>query len=671
MIDAAERMKALGKRAQNVGTPSAVFGSAASLSQSIDHDDRYRIGFYPIISEEDPEVAMGLASCLCYLLEQYQDTRVYRCFAKIHESDSGAEIESSDYQFAIDEWELEGLADNIQVYGTLEQGGGEYKLVLFMEISLLEEEDTEEFSFGFPTLSALVSDLPEVATTIVNRLIEPGAVQSIISYTPVNLDPIQLKALLINVFEWNLDVYLRLWGVDWTETDIRQQFSDLAEQSKTVGVGFSAWCLGMIAKQVMQTGLEDCGEVVVPLIAPSFSGEREPSPGVAAAARGLADLGYGGQAVDLLQPYLLADSAASIWLSMINIHLALGHMSEAIDTCQRALEIGQEHPALYWEYSQLLINAEAVEWPVEELLFIDPDEYDEDLQIPAEIASALKQHLSRATGDLGALQLALAYMIDVNDDDIWLYLDRLVREDLQGDFAGDIIERILDLDDRANAYRILERAMDANAYAHVFLAQLALADEDTDLAENTITACRRRFREIDDELEIELQRLELGARLPNFEETFAELKLLLGGNHDVSEGQVELLEEAVEIAPKMIDLYVVLSRCYGAWDDSESAMEVLEDAERQAGSHPQINLGRARILWARNQRDDAISKLNSGLAAFPHDVNLLVQMADFLITNNQLEDARQYILRAESIAPSHRSIWRTRRLVAQKMTEVT
>ena len=671
MIDAAERMKALGKRPQNSGAPSAIFGSAASLSQSVDQDDRYRIGFYPIISDEDPEAAMGLASCLCYLLEQHRDTRVYRCFAKIDENDGGAEINRSDYQFDIDEWELEGLADNIQASGTLERHDGAYKLVLYIEISLLEEAKTKEFVYEFPTLSELVSGLPKVAATVMNSLIEPGAAHSIISYSPVTLDSSRLKALLIHVFEWNLDVYLRLWGTDWAEADIRQQFGDFAEQSRAAGDEFSAWCLGMFAKQIMQWGLEDCGEGIALLIAEAFSGEPEAAPGAAAAARGLAELDYGAQAVELLQPYLLADAAASIWLSMIDVHLALGAMSEAIDACQRTLEIGQDHPALFWEYAQLLINAEAVDWPVEELLFIDPDEYDEDLQIAAEIASALKQQLSRAAGDLGTLQLACAYMIDVNDDDIWRFFERLVRDDLQGEFAGDIIERLLDLDDRDDAYLILERAMDANAYAHVFLAQLALADNDTDLAENTVRACRSRFTEIDDDLEIELQRLELAARLPGFEETFAELKLLLSGNRNVSEQQVDLLEEAVEIAPKLVDLYVVLSSCYVAWDDSDSAIEVLEDAERKAGSHPQIGLGRARILWARRQRDEAISKLNSSLAAFPRDVNLLVQMGDFLIANDQLEDARQYILRAESIAPSHRAIWRARRLVAQKMTEAS
>ncbi len=667
MISAAERMKALGKRPQNSGAPSSVFGSAASLARSIDIEERYRIALYPIICAEEPEVAMGLAACLSYLLEQFDDTRVYRCFAKIDGADAGAEIRTSDYQFSIEDWELEGLADNVQVSGTLELYAGAYILNLTMDISLLDTDELQVFSFRFPTLPDLVSGLAKVAATLVGRLEGSTDEQAIISFAPTHIGPAQLAKLLIDVFEWNLDVYLHFWGVDWTEEEIQKQFADVAEQGQRSDDEFPYWCLGMMAKQVMQPGLEACGEVIVPQVSQSFSSDLKSAPGVATAARGLAELGYGVRAVELLEPYLLPDSDASSWISMIEIHLEAGHIAEAIDICQRALEVGLEHPALYREYAQLLINAEALDWPVEELLFIDPEEYDDEAQIAAEIASALKHHLSRATNSLSALQLALAYMIDVGDEEIWLYFEQLVVKDVAGEYAGDIIERLLDLEDHDNAYDILERATDANVYAHVFLAQLALADEDKDLAKDTIAACRRRFAEIDDELEIELQRLELSARLPNFEAAFAEIKLHLSGSRNVSEGQVELLEEAIEIAPRMVDLYVVLSRCYASWEDSESAIEVLEDAERQAGAHPQIDLGLAQILWARNERAPAISKLNKGIAAFPGDANLLVQMANFLIANDQLEDARQYILRAESIAPSHRAIWQVRRLVAQKM----
>ena len=160
MISTAERMKALGRQAQSEGAPSSIFGAAAGLAQSIESEEPYRVGFYPIICREAPELAMGLASCLCYLLEQYRDARVYRCFARIDEADGGDEITTSDFQFPSSDWELEGLADNIQVFGALKLDSSGYILDLTTDISLLEANELEHSSLRFPSLGALVNGLP-------------------------------------------------------------------------------------------------------------------------------------------------------------------------------------------------------------------------------------------------------------------------------------------------------------------------------------------------------------------------------------------------------------------------------------------------------------------------------------------------------------------------------
>lgn len=669
MIDAAERMKSLGKQLQHDGTPSSIFGSAAGLAQSIESDEQFRISVYPIICAEKPEIAMGLAACLSYLMEQYRSTRVYRCFAKIDLNDDSGEISPSDYQFSVSEWELAGLADNVLLCGTLERNSEGYALHLALDLSLLNSSALEEFSYEYSSLADVVSALPRVAEQVMTRSAGGDEEQAIIVYSPLNTTDGDLESLLASVFEWNLDVYLSFWGVEWEEADRLAQYREVSAIGLKYESGFASWCLGMMARQVMQAGMEEEGEVLVPEVFQSFARDVRAAQGVAAAAIGLSNLGYVSQAIELLEPYLLPDSDASAWSAMIDIQLAAGQFTGAIDTCQRALESGLEHPALYWQYAELLINAETHDWSVDELLFIDPDEHDEADQMPLEIASALKLHLDLSPDNLRVLQLALAYMIDTGDEEVWVHFERLVQNDLTGDFAGDIIERLADLADHDRAYDVLERCLDANPYAHVYQAQLALADDDPQLASDTIEACRGRFAKIDSDLDADLQRLELKSRLPDFEESFAEIKLLLSTNRLVSEEQVDLLEGAVEISPGMIDLYLALSRCYLAWKDSESAYEVLGDAERRAGAHPQIELGLARILWSRNEREEAIAKLNAALEAFPGDVYLLVQMANYLIANDQLDDARQYILRAETIAPSHRAIGQVRRLVAQKMAQ--
>ena len=94
---------------------------------------------------------------------------------------------------------------------------------------------------------------------------------------------------------------------------------------------------------------------------------------------------------------------------------------------------------------------------------------------------------------------------------------------------------------------------------------------------------------------------------------------------------MELLEEAIEIAPKMVDLYVILSRCYLSWQDSDSAIEVLNEANNRAGNHPRIVLSLAQNQWSRMRRDDAIETLNAGIVDFPNNVSLLAQTASYLV----------------------------------------
>ena len=668
MLNAADRMKSLGQQPSNSGAPTSIFGSAGGLAQSIQADERFRIGVYPISCAETPEAAMGLASCLCYLLEQYQDTRVYRCFARIDSADADGEISASDYQFSATDWTLDGLADNVILEGALIAAVGGYELQLTIDKSLAESDvDSDALAYHFESLAAVTMALPAIAADVYRKIAGEVNTNGIIGYEALDASEAELERLLEAVFGWNLDVYLYLWDVEWDEKDVRDQFLEVIELCRSVPGQFAFWCLGMMAKQVMQPGIADIGEQIVIELGRAFSPESMAAPGAAAAALGLSRLSQAEQAISFLQPRLRTDAPASVWCAMIEIQLDSGQVETAIETAQLALEYGFQDPALYWQYAELLMAAEVNNLNVDDVLLLDPDEYDEDAHIAVEIANALKLYSDGVRDDLGALQLALAYMIDVEDEERWIYFERLLQRDEEGAFAGEVLDRLIELEDHDRAYDILERHLDSNAYAYICLAQLALADSDSALANEMVAACRAAFVEIDDHLELELQRVKLQASLPSFAEQYAETKVILSANRPVSEDKLELLERAIELAPKLVDLHLLLSACYRSWRDDESALEVLREAAEPAGPDPQLDLGIARILWSQNERDDAISMLNAALERFPNDVYLLMQMASCLIENDQFEDARQYIALAETIAPSHRAILQVRQLIAQKM----
>ena len=670
MFDAAEKMKSVGMRAADDHAPSSIFGSASHLADTIESGTVFRIAAYPILSATMPDVTMGIASCLCYLLEQQQEIKVYRCFARIEPDDENSEITTDDYQFNVDDWELDGLDDNVTLAGRLYEDAAGYKLELMLDSRMLDDATEIQRTYNAKCFSELLDRLPEIAADLIADLIGEPLQPMLLAYGDLGDETLDLSALLEEVFGWNLDLYLYHWGVAWPEEEIKAQFLATAELCQETESSFAFWCLGMMAQQVMQLGLEELGEVVAQLVEHTFVADIARANGAAAVAVGLSRLGYLDRATDLLESIVTVHPETSIWYCFVRMLSDAGHIVDAIDACQRALEGETEHSGLYWRYVELLILSEANELTVDTVLLIDPDKVDEDQQIAFEIIGALKRLLLKDPSNLNALSLLLTYSIDVSDDELWDYFREMALNDNEALFLADIIERLSEIEDLLPAYAILEetKLSSRGPQGFINLARLAIVDEDYALAKTQLTQCRDSVDCVNDELELELQRLELTAAQPEFEQRFAEIKVLLNDRRPITESDVELLEEAIELAPSMVDLYIVLYRCYANWQDNESAFEVLNDARQQIGEHPRITLSRAQLQWNSQQRDRAIETLNSGIEEFPNDVALLAQMASFLIENGQLSDAKQYVERAESIAPSHRALWQLKRLIAQKVS---
>jgi len=669
MSHAAERMRALGQVAADTGTPSSIFGSAGSLAQSLGSDAAYRISLYPILYPQNAELALGLLAALGYLLEQYPDVQVFRCLLRMDGADDDGEISVADMQFSPADWELAGLADNVQLTGQLAGQKGACQLALQLDTSLLgTDPPTEELVFTYDSLHELTSHLPYVAQQVMACLVDNTQERVPLDYSALPPDSANLPAILTALADWNLDVYLQFWDGEWADDDLLEQFADMLQLCQGRAGGFAAWCLGMMAQHVMLPGLQHIGEPILPPLYKALEDGALPPPGAAAAALGLAAMGDVQYASEYLQALCDEHAPASLWQALLDLQLGAGQLPQALETCQIALEQGIEHPAIAWQYAQTLLAADAQGWLPESLLLIDPDDVEAAEHLPRETVAALRAYLDKVPSNLPALQLALSTMLDWHEPNMWELFASLARQDLQGDYTKEIIDRLLDIPDYAQAFTILEQASDANPFAFVFTAQLALADGDVERAANSIAACRAHLAELDDGLELELQRLELQTRQPGFDVDYADIRLNLAEGRAISEAQVDLLEEAIGIAPRLVDLHVLLARCYHKWQDSDSALEVLAEAAAQAGQAPQLHLATAQILWAQRQEDEAMEQLNAGLQAFPNDLALLAQMARILINHDQLDDARPYLLRIETIAPSHPQLWQLRRMVAQRVS---
>lgn len=670
MSNAAARMMSLGNPPENAQPASSIFGSAAGLASSIERGVRFRLAVYPIICDSMPDVSMGIASCLCYLIEQYHDISVYRCFAKIEIDDDSDEISSDDYQFSPAQWEMDGLDDNLVLQGQLSDSDGDLELTLLLDKSLADGEGAVTLPFRASSLAELVNDLPTIARELAEAILERPPRQLILAYTPLSNDA-KLTESLELVFGWNLDLYLNLWDVEWAEDDIQSQYRELIEICHSRGDAFAYWCLGMAAGQLLQFGVEDKGEAILPLLEVAVIGESCRKYGAAAIAAGLSRVGHTDRSLRLLETFLQDESDASLWNAAIDLYLDAGRQLDAIDACQTALENGVEHPALYWRYVELLRLAEANELSVPDVLLIDPGEAEDDEDIAWEAIGALDQILRLDPRDADALLHVISQLIELEDEVVWEYFERLIKLDPVAPYVSEVIEQFVDMDDLGPLHEILKAALDDDNRPFLYgsLAQVALLEQNYKLAADYVAEARGSFHAHNDELELELQRLELMSAMPDFEARFAEVKLLLNAGRPVSESDADLLESAIETAPKLVDTYITLARVYASWRDYDGATEILLEGREGAGEHPRIILGLAQVFWNTGRRDVAIEELNAGIASYANDIALLTQMASYLIENGQLDDARRYMERAESIAPSNRAVTQMRGLIARKLAD--
>jgi tetratricopeptide (TPR) repeat protein len=319
-----------------------------------------------------------------------------------------------------------------------------------------------------------------------------------------------------------------------------------------------------------------------------------------------------------------------------------------------------------------LISAENNDWFVEQLLLVDPDEIDEADQIPQEIIASLEKLLELNPNNVIALYTLLPYLIDTNSDDIWEHFKQLVQLDKSSHYTRNIIDHLYELDDLKPAFDILnDQAQNSseNPASYLNLAQLAIIDENTILAQEYLEMCEKFVPQYGEGMEIEIQRLKLSVAHLDFDQQYSEIKMILDAKNIVSENDVEFLEDAIEIAPKFGDLYVTLACCYLSWKDTDDALEVLNDAQTKVGSHPRIIQTLAQVLWDTDQKALSFEQLNEGLKYYPNDVPLLTQIAGYLIDNNQLSDSKPFIERAEIIAPSHPRLWKLRKKIAEKTTQ--
>lgn len=669
----ARKLMRINQAAVRRNSASAIFGTIGDLPQAISHRPAFRVGLWPCISQEKPIVAMGLWTALAHLLERWRDIEVYRLFAKFEGEDFDWSIAAS--QFEVEEFEVEPLDENIGIWGSLKQEGGNWVLSASIDNDNLtgEDNETQVLSISASSAAELFAKLPDFAALIADNLGANILDDTDLPYPAETFSENQaFSDLLEKLLLWEVNLTASLWGIEWADEDFEADFDELLNLGKALGTEFAAWAVAKAVAEAMRPGYSVLGELLLERlddIADSFPNNFYAMPIVAGA---VFNMGHPQKAYRLMKLETQAKNKNSLaWMKAAELLAMGGHLPESIEQFQSAIEHEAVNSHLYRAYGNVLLACDQEGIEIDSFILIDLAKYEDDYLLWEAIA-AYKKALELDPKDIRALYSQLLQLIDVQaeDSDLWDAFRLLLKLDSKGDYIRDVIETMYELEDiepAVSEFDTLIKASPERIDAYINLAALYLVHDDADKAIPTLEKAQSITKDANELAEIE--RLLLIANDDDFERRFAEAISILDAGNELPADEVEFLEGVVEAAPHLVQAHLALARAYYLWEEREDALEVLLEMQETVPDHAEVLNLLAKILWEEGEKETAFKYLNRGLEAYPFNVALLARTGALLFENGQYQESRMYLARAEEIAPRDPFLQSIRALIARKIAD--
>ena len=693
MSDFAQRLMTLHTGVQaDSSLPSAIFGSVGMMGQNLETRDRVRIAMWPILSKSNPVIGMGLSLVLAHRLEQYASVRVYRLFTRAEENTDAYDWRANYGDLTIDNWQLDRLDDNTSVWGELAQEGGQYKLRLEIESELSDDEESKVVTVDAQSLADLLTQLD---------LAE--AVDAELGLTPIYEDCKATDEQLVQLFEmlidWETHLQLMLWGREWDVHEALELLQELVAFTIEIDDPFSAWIAGRIIAHGMEPGYGDLSDALAD-VAPEMPEQFNHAPlASASVARALYHLGRTEAAYELLEAEAERNSAAvEIWTLLGLLYHLGGRLFDGLETYQRAIEQEVTNKRLYQQYVSLIQGFHQNQLTFDEFVLIDPDDYGEvsdtylmgweaakGYQAAIKLDSTderihylLVMQLLALAADEGPLHQFMQYLSNnphlqttfTEEDNFWWQFEQYLSKKPDSGHLQTIIGEMDQLEDITPAIEILEKLTepdDASVDLMLVLASLYTLEDENDRAMDLLE--RAETMTDDPGVLAEIDHLFLSAEDPEFDIKLGDIDALVQAGTELSSGDFDFLEDALERAPAMIDLYIILGRAYETVGDDDAALETLLDGHKQAPNDPDLLHALGSLLWEMEQEELAFDYLNKGIATSPNHVPLLATTGQYLFEDGQDEKARVYLARAERISPRHPALSEARRVIVELMNE--
>ncbi|TVR23324.1 MAG: hypothetical protein EA396_03580 [Anaerolineaceae bacterium] len=650
----------------NMNVPTAIFGTAGNLQQSIQSREHYRVGVWPCRHTDSPALGNGLMSLLAYLLDSLSDARAYTLFVRT--DDDNDAFAWSTAQFGIEDWQPENLNENIAVAAELTRDGAGWSLVLEVENDLVDEDDENSqltLTYHGETLAELTAQLVTMATDIMTGV--GMSAPRFDAYESSTAPDEKLAVLLRGIGLWQTNLTRSLMALKWVDGDLPGAMRDLAGAGAATGESFGAWAASTAIGHALLPGYRNDMENVSTALNDAIATLNSFPFAAVYIGHALYQLGQAEKGYSILEQAVSDHPRSAMgWLTLADMYRRGSRLDDMLDTFQRGIEAEAANAALYRNYGAVLelLNDESL---LQSVILIDPEDYDEALASWEAIA-AYDEALKLQPESLVVRQRRTQLLLDVAEeasDELVDSLRELIERDKSGEYVRAVVDQLDILEDFEDVLDLLEEAAEAapeRVDRHVNLAVAYMAAEEYELAADALVTAQDLTSDMATQADI--ARLLLTTEDPDFEGKMGEIEAQVSGGATINGSDIRFLEDVIDSTPSLVEAYILLGRALYLRNDVTGGLETLMDGYEHHPQEAELLLSIGQMLWETGNADTAMDYLSQGLAANPNYVPLLAIVGQYLFEDGQDESAKVYLARAEAISPRDPALERARKNIA-------
>ncbi len=645
---------------------------------------RIRVALWPIVSNDMPDIALGLTGLLALLLENWSGCRVLRLFVIDDEVEEDSLWDLTHSQFGPDEWFPENLDEDLVIWGRMSRPSGNLlSLVINVDSEADLDQSTRHITLSGMSVAELVLELVAQSTEIARSLNLPTMIYDF------ELDKLQLmhsgfEEFLKALGEWNVHMLLGLWGRGSSNQKLKDLSISLIDYAQRCVSGFVASLTIRSLSSVLYPRYKEISQVAVDAIpkmqqlvlrAPESSNDI---------AIGLYRIGLASAAFEYFEVYVNVNMPIN-WAIFSDLCLVERDYLSALNILQRAIGVKGEEFGVLRRYGNLMLllasggfrlvsdrereSVSGVRFH-EQLVFLENHQQIGQESLILEAIEALKRAIMLSPNNIDTLSLLVTQMIIVQSTEMWKYFGMLIDRDLEGAGVRSVVDTFYMVDNPKVGIELLEQAVkrDPNRLNnHLNLVRAYIGAEDVNRAKDAVNQFRAIGISMASVDRGEIERLEQIVRDPEFEIRLGELTDQISAGVQVSSEDAEFLESVVEASPHFAQGYILLAAVYNNWGDTQDALDVLLDGQDLIPDNSNIVAALAQTLWENHQEDLALGYLNKGLSLHADSVPLLALAARYLFLRSMYDAAKALLLKAERLDPLHPVLRETRRLIARNV----